>query len=225
MGLRRWTRWKEEENFSFTRLNAKISFQMTKQRRRFFVVFRPIFYRFCTFWCILEVESSFQRSCWSCHVDLSASIIKTPFHMSADFINDSTAKFTTIFSANPKCQANLCFDMISTPLDAWKRFFLFFFSRSKMICWCAIECRKKYFSVDVSNLSLGKIISGCEGCDYVVSCLQPCIITVPALIPKPWWIHFSHECINYNLRISIHVRRTLEKCEKFANCSRRISLI
>lgn len=62
-------------------------------------------------------KSSFQRSCWSCHADLSASIIKTPFYMSANFINDRIAKISASFLGHSKCQANLCSYMISS--SAW----------------------------------------------------------------------------------------------------------
>lgn len=162
-----------------------------------------IFYRFCIFFISRSMHFEFSR--WNQKLSvfmfelsrLSASIIKTPLHMSADFINDSTAEFTrSFFSAHSKCRANLCFNM--TVDSAWclKAIFLFRFlslnfKNDLLVC---IRMQEEIFLADVSNLSFGKLSATarcCEGCDYAIQCLRVMlgstyIITVIAMPVSPF---------------------------------------
>lgn len=149
---------------------------------------------------IMKADNEFHCSCQFCVIDWkSPLIIKTRFRMSAMV----TSEGFDFFCEYQKCRTNLCWNMDVAQLS----------KAIKMICSTA----------EMFASSFGKL-SGSKGCDYASFCLRPVllglccksyVITVKTLSPnckllflmqsKFWWIHFSHEWINYNIRTSMHV--------------------
>lgn len=162
--------------------------------------------------------TSFQCSCLSCQAGLSASIIKTPLHMHVRKLYQWQQCWIYIafclFSANSKCQANLCFNM------SWCLKAIFSWNEKKNDLLECIRMQEEIFLADVSNLSLVELSATarcCEGCHYATaSSWSQTIAYIITALTSVWWIHFSHECINYSIRSSAHVfEKVLAKVLKF----------